>query len=341
MNQSNSFCFINNGRDEWNMKNEIHYHFVGNVFSGDDLDEIRSLKWNEGTIACTRHGWVWPLYCQLKMRENSVSFSYELQEGAVNIIHGQVARRQLKASDVSRYFIIGVRADFRPFPYGQFEIVQNKKTCGGRRIYLPHYPQPGLISRDPSRGHMVSNICYTGRLNNLADIDLLKQELDRVGCALVLKEYGHWHELLDVDVLIGVRSFSKKPYNDKPASKLINAWLAGIPFIGGFDSAYSQVGTPEKDYLRVLTMTDLVNAVVTLRDDGELYNSMVFKGYQSAKEYTVEKITDRWIEFLSRDVEPAFNRWNQKGKLLKTSAVVRAIGFFCEKKIRHLRGMLK
>lgn len=134
------------------MKNKFHYHFVGNASSGDDLDEIRALKWEEGKVACTRHTWVWTLYCQLKMKGWPVSFSYELLEGAVNIIHGEIARWQLKAYDLIRYFVIGIRADFRPFPYGQFEIVQNKKTCAGRRIFMPLYPQPGLVMRDPTRG---------------------------------------------------------------------------------------------------------------------------------------------------------------------------------------------
>ncbi|MFT5701682.1 MAG: hypothetical protein ACI8ZB_004583 [Desulforhopalus sp.] len=291
------------------MQNKVHYHLVGNKASGDAIDEARALRWDEGSFACERHAWVWPLYYQLKMRGVPISFSYELQESAVNIIHGEVARWQLKKTDFINYFIVGIRADFRPFPYGQFEIVQNKKTCGGRRFYMPHYPQPGLIPRDPGRGEDVLNICFAGAVQNSIDSFQLEQDLDKIGCRFVFRGGGQWQDMHDIDILLGIRSFSKKTYNSKPPAKLFNAWHAGIPFIGGYDSAYEQVGVPDEDFLRVESYDELIAAILELKGNRLLYRQLVNKGRVTAASYTPQSITDMWIHFLEEEVCPVFIKW--------------------------------
>ncbi len=316
------------------MKKEIHYHFVGNAATGDDLQEIRSLKWDEGIVACTRHTWVWPLYCQLKMRGWPVSFSYELKEGAVNIIHGEVARWQLKASDINRYFIVGVRADFRPFPYGHYEIVQNKRYAGGRRIYMPLFSQPGLIARDPGRGEQVVNICIAGRLQNSIEFSRLQKDLQNIGCRFVFKGEGEWQDMCDVDVLLGIRSFSKRPYHSKPPTKLLNAWHAGIPFLGGYDSAYTQVGEPGKNYFQVSSYEELIGVVRLLQEDKSLYQMIVENGQSAAFAYTTGKITEMWEHFLETKVCPDFIKWRD-GRDLRVVPKIKSLVFeLFEQKIR-------
>jgi hypothetical protein len=315
--------------------NDVHYHFVGNAGTGDDLNEIRSLKWEDGIVACERHTWVWPLYCQLKMQGWPVSFSYELREGAVNIIHGEVARWQLKASDFIQYFIIGIRADFRPFPYGQFEIVQNKKTYGRRRIYIPLYSQPGLIARDPARGKKVENVCISGILQNSIDHSQLMLDLKKMGCQFVFKGVGKWQELHDVDILIGIRSFDKRPYYSKPPTKLFNAWHAGIPFIGGYDSAYEQVGVPGENYLRVSSYNELIATILELKNNKRLFQQLVDNGHKIATSYTPESITNMWTHFLDSQVCPAFVKWSvERRKPIASRAKALAFELY-EQKLRR------
>lgn len=317
-----------------NMKNKVHYHFVGNASTGDDLDGIRALDWDEGTIACERHTWVWPLFCQLKMRGWSVSFSYELKKGAVNIVHGEVARWQLKATDFVKYFVVVARADFRPFPYGQFEIVQNKKTCVVGRVYMPHYPQPGLISRDPKRGEDVLNICFAGVIQNSVDTSRLEQDLMKVGCRFVFRGVGQWQYLHDVDILLGVRSLSKKTYDSKPPTKLFNAWHAGIPFIGGYDSAYEQVGIPGENYLRVSSYDELIGAILQLKSNRLLYRQLRENGRVAATSYTPESITDMWTRFLEKEVCPAFMKWSDR-RIKPITSRLKGLAFeLFEQKIR-------
>ena len=287
---------------------EINYHLVGNPEHGDSLEELRAMAWSDGVVMCTRHTWVWPIFRQLKDRGFRATFSYELEEGAVNIIHGQIARGLLAPADFKKHFIIGIRADYRPFPYGQFEIVQNETTAGGRRVYMPLYPQPGLIPRDERRAG-VETVCFSGRAQNSFGLDQVGRELEKIGCRFVFKGEGEWQNMDDVDVLLGIRSFSKKPYHDKPATKLFNAWLAGIPFIGGYDSAFEQCGEPGVNYLRVSSRDELMSEMRRLKDDPALYASIVREGKTAGQRYAAERVTDRWVEFLEGPAAVEYRAW--------------------------------
>jgi len=305
---------------------QVDIHLIGNPERGDALEELRNLAWDDGIVMCTRHTWVWPIYCRLKMLGRSVTFSYEPREGAINIIHGQVARKLLKPSDFKKYFIIGIRADFRPFPYGHFEIVQNERTAGGRSIFMPLYPQPGLKPRDTGRSG-VETICFSGRMQNSIGEDIMQRELEALGCRFVFKGVGEWQDMHDVDVLLGIRSLSTRAYPDKPATKLFNAWLAGIPFIGGYDSAYSQVGIPGKNYLRVSSEQELVEAVRRLKEEPEFYASIVEEGRKAVQAYTAEATTERWYRFLDGPASEAFLQWRSGAGGCRMRASLRGLFF--------------
>jgi hypothetical protein len=313
---------------------QIKIHFVGNFTSNDGVDLIRGLGWDEGTLACTRHCWVWAIYCRLKMRGFPVSFSYGLEPDAINVVHGTIAHQLLQSSDLKDCYIVGIRADFRPFPYGQLEIVQNKHSAGGRRIYMPHFPQPGLLARASDRKGVV-NVCFSGRMQNSGiDPDQFSRDLEAMGCHFVFKGEGQWQEMQDVDLLVGIRSLSKEPHHSKPPSKLFNAWLAGIPFIGGYDSAYEQVGTPAENYLRVATYEELLESIKRLKNDPALYQRLVAAGKKAGESYTPDKTTDRWIDFFETQVAPEYAKWVQGNSRLHTLAYVKSIVFGLEQWLR-------
>lgn len=272
------------------------------------------MSWDEGVVACYMHAWVWPIYRRLKDRGEDVSFGYVPMDGAINLIHGQVGRYQLKLADLNRYFIIGIRADFRPFPYGELEIVQNRNTAGGRRFYMPHFPQPGLIPREAGRTEVV-NVCAAGEPQNFPCMDELNRKLEEIGCRFVFKAAGDWQNMADIDILLGIRSFSEDEYHSKPPTKLFNAWLAGIPFIGGYDSAYGQVGIAGENFLQVSSVEGLINAVHELKESPTLYNDLVDAGKQAVLPYTPEKIAGLWMDFLGKEGVQAFRRWEKSGRL--------------------------
>lgn len=171
-------------------------------------------------------------------------------------------------------------------------------------------------------------------MQNNIDPSRLVQDGENLGCRFVFKGEGQWQDMHDIDVLLGIRSFSKKRYDSKPPTKLFNAWHSGIPFIGGYDSAYVQVGVPGDNYLRVSSYDELIAAILELKNNIHLYRQLVENGRVAATAYTPESITDMWIHFLEKEVWPAFIKWSDGRRRPVTSRVKALLFELFEQKIR-------
>lgn len=237
-----------------------------------------------------------------------VSCSNILQKEAINLVHSdQLLRLHGKPAD----FIVCVQADFPRRHWAQYHIVQNKNQLTAGASYLPHWLQPGLLMRDADR-QGVRRIAYAGQAwnGNLAGPEESWRRLfEPYGLEFISLPAAAWHDLRTVDVLIGIRSFDTKPHNAKPPSKLFNAWQAGIPFIGGHDSAYRQAGTPEEDYIIASTPEETVSAVLRLQADADLYARLVQNGWKKIKHYTEDCTAALWEQVLTGPVTVRYLKW--------------------------------
>jgi hypothetical protein len=133
----------------------------------------------------------------------------------------------------------------------------------------------------------------------------------------------NWNDYSGVDVLLAVRSFDKALHENKPPSKLLNAWHARIPLVAGYDSAFQQVGQPGHDYLRVRTLDEAIDAICLLRDDPDRYRSIVAAGVARASEYTRDRISDAWENLLLGPIAYLYQRWNERRLVSAVSEQVR------------------
>ena len=226
---------------------------------------------------------------------------------AINIVHSeQLLRLRGSKSD----FIVCVQADYPKRRWAHYHLVQNEKQLDAGSSLVPLWIQPGLIKRDSER-RGVHCVAYAGQVfGNLAgDAQMWKSLLAPHGLEFVFLPEGAYHDLSSVDVLIGIRSFDTKPHNRKPPSKLINAWHARIPFIGGYDSAFRQVGQPEEDYLLATTPQQIVAAVLRLRDEAGLYEKLVRNGLKKSARYTTPTIASVWEDILTGPVRQRYRQW--------------------------------
>lgn len=122
----------------------------------------------------------------------------------------------------------------------------------------------------------------------------------------------NWNDLSKIDVLIGIRDFNKRTYDHKPPSKLINAWQANIPFIGGYDSAYEQVGNNGINYFKVNSFKEVVEILILLKNNRGIYKSIVDEGKKKAIIYSRDKIIERWCYILLHEVVPIYESWKTK-----------------------------
>ena len=217
----------------------------------------------------------------------------------------------------SKQLLICIKADRDKHPFAQLHIVQNPDddlTYMWPRHYLPHWPQGMLIPRDGNRGDRFENIAYFGKKHELAQ-ELKSYQWEEYLCSLGLKwhiitEEHRWHDYSYVDAIIAIRSFDKvNTYNHKPASKLFNAWLAGVPAILPCESAYQKEGRNGVDYIEVSTFKDAMFALKNLKEDIP-FREMIMKGCLAQSErIKPETVAEKWKDFLIRKAIPEYEKW--------------------------------
>ena len=207
-------------------------------------------------------------------------------------------------------FLVDVVADASPHPAAHFYIVQNQVQA--KRLpnahFIPHWPQSRLIGRNPERGKRFENIVFFGERENLAKelrSEVWRQRLQQeLGLSFKIEVPQRWHDYRDVDCAIGIRDFSRLPHLHKPATKLYNAWLAGVPFIGGSDVAFSSDGHPGKDYLIAPSLEELFRQLRRLKENESLRLRLVNNGLYSVREFTKEATCERWKKLI-KEILPA------------------------------------
>lgn len=165
-------------------------------------------------------------------------------DNAVCVFHWDDAT---PAQGVHRCFAVVAQAD-RPRPALSDMTVMQNGLMGetGLRRTMPHWPQPGLIPRDPARGDRLETIAYFGSdqyepqfVKTGAFQDALRQR----GVRFVNRFQGEWHDYQHVDAVLAIRDCPPVVLATKPASKLINAWKAGVPALLGPEPAYRELRT--------------------------------------------------------------------------------------------------
>lgn len=241
--------------------------------------------------------------------------------------HKRELRRQLAyGADV---ILVGIRGDRREALIADFEILQNGLFADDhRRFFVPYWPQPGLVPRDPARGERIARAAFKGFDNNLHPAlrgDEWAGFLRARGIEWVTDSMSHatsesagvsvdWHDYREVDLVVALRPDAADRHSGKPATKLYNAWLAGVPALLGPEYAYRELRRGALDYCEITGLEDAQVAVQRLIDDPPLYRAMVENGRVRGREFSVEAIARRWITLLTETIpglatEHRRNRW--------------------------------
>jgi len=250
-----------------------------------------------------------------------LALSNRIDPLAINVIHSE----QLAALGfVPHAFCVSARADHPRRPAAQFQIVQNRTQAGTKATWIHHWPQPGLIARKTPI-ERIRQVAYIGQTynGNLA----LGEEDWRAQCAARGIDFhapaaGEWHRLDKFDACIAIRSFDNRQHNSKPASKLLNAWHAGVPLIAGNDSAFTQIGTPGDDYLIANSMAEALDCLERLDRDVALRNRIIERGKARAAALSNDAIATLWIETIDGPIRSRFAEWQAH----PAREAVRAIG---------------
>lgn len=217
--------------------------------------------------------------------------------------------------------LVCLRSDVDRHPYAQLHIVQNPNQIIKKSPislweshFMPHWPQASLVPRDPQRGDKFENVTFIGNEVNLVPEfreDFWYEQLENLGLQFQKKlAHDEWHDHSNIDVIIAIRSWGKQNYwRGKPASKLYNAWHAGIPAILGFETAFKAEKKSDLDYIEATSVAEVISALKLLRDNPNLRRSMVKNGLIRAKETQPQQMVDKWQNFILNVAVPAYYNW--------------------------------
>lgn len=256
--------------------------------------------------------WILQTWLYLKQLGADVKLTDRFSQDAIHIAHFDTFDKLGTPSDA---FLVGVRGDRSPLRCSEAVVVQSPAVSSGRNTHLiGHWPQPGLVARDPERGERIERVGFLGFGVNLESVFQspgFRHALSALGVELVQRLAGGWHDYSDLDLVLAVRGLPKNFLITKPASKLVNAWKAGCPALLGSEPAYRAIGTPGVDYFEVDTPDEVIDTIRRLQADSELYHLVREQGRTRITEHDVEAVTRQWLELLNGPVALGFERWRR------------------------------
>ena len=262
--------------------------------------------------------WIVQTWARLRDAGLPVALDNRVPDDGVAVFYAGDKRAVRKAFDAgSNALLVAVRSDRHPVGFADVEIVQNASSADGRRtMHVPHWPQPGLLPRDPARGDAVRTVLFPGTPQNLdagfhspgwkaflaqRNLVFRTHELDADSTA--------WNDYRGVDALLAIRPQSMGFIRNKPGWKLFNAWLAGVPAILGPEAGYRELRRGPLDFIEAATPAAAMQALQRLLDEPGLYRAMVANGSVRGRDYTVAETLRRWQRLLeqlaTRSADPA------------------------------------
>ncbi len=275
--------------------------------------------------------WIINTYLRLKQHNLNVSLSDRFIPGAICV--ASTLDFGIKDFTVSS-FIVGCRGDGPESALSDFNIVQNQICLKSEKeVFIPIWSQPALVPRNQERDNRIENIVFKGSENNLYEefrSPQFCQELENIGVQLLISGKSsnsvNWHDYSNADLVLAVRDLTEKDALVKPASKLVNAWMAGVPALLGPEPAFREQKQSPLDYIEIKTPQEALDAIRKLKQNPELYQQMVRNGLQRAEDFTPERITQRWHDVLSGPVAKNYAQWCQRpGIIRRAEFVIRAL----------------
>lgn len=302
------------------------YFYIPQCYWPSTMPVSADDNWNGFGIGI--HAWTLQTYLRLKADSFPCNLVNELPTEGIVLVHRNCLRAHKNLKPGHKLLLICLKGELKQYIHAQLHVVQNSLETEfiENSYYLPHWTQPGLIPRDPARGDRFENVAFFGHEANLAP-ELRHPSWQKQLTALELNwqpiinrnswdDYSQinnsWNDYSQVDAIVAVRSFDRQKYITKPATKLYNSWLAGVPAILGCESAYQAEYKSELDYLEVTSLADLILALKQLRNDPALCRAMIKNGQIRAQAIQPSNLTAKWRTFLENTVIPAYEHWCRK-----------------------------
>jgi Glycosyl transferases group 1 len=310
------------------------------------LDALKELdpERDFGEFQTGERAWILQTYLRLRRAGYEVELTDRWPQRGL-LVFSSKQRRIVKrlGGRTDEVRLLGVREDVGVPWIADWEVLQNGRYADGRKRFLvPLWPQPGLIPRDASRGHRIRRAGYKGFIGNLhKDFHgerwarfLAERGIDwtcdapRYAGSQRDRAVTGWNDYREIDLIVAIRPADRALHVRKPAAKLYNGWLAGVPALLGQEYALRELRRSDEDYIEISSLGEAMQAVSVLLEQPERYAAMIANARRRAIEFTSEAILRQWAQLLfqtlpAREQDPHVRHWS--GRPLWLKAGVRRI----------------
>ena len=309
----------------------IHFYYPRKDWTNHPLPEreedfmpwLSKLRKNpsvdRGRYTTGRYAWTILTYLILK-KDIPCKLVEKIPDSGIVLCHADYLETTIKPS--KRLFIVCLKAEKKVYPYAQLYLVQDPEDeilKRGKRFprywkayFMEHWPQPGLKPRIASRDRF-ENIAFIGnpgQLDQCFRTEKFKRDVSKMGLNFkIVDSLEKWNDFREIDCILAVRDLSSKMVTRRPATKLFNAWLAGVPAILGPEAGFRKKRESHLDYIEARNYLEVIEAIKMLKNNPFLRKKMIENGLERGKDYTFEKTLNRWKYFINNVVIPDYKQW--------------------------------
>ena len=282
--------------------------------------------------------WILKTFWKLKEYKSDLNIhvvNYVPDEGII-IFHKGFFPKDIVPSNAQLF--VCIQADYGRHQYAQYHIAQNplgvsnfnfskrsffeeKLFSFTKSYFMAHWNQNDIIKRNSSRGESFKNVCFYGIAPNFPK-DLLepsfKEKLKNEGIELkIITDSEKWNDYSETDCVLAIRDFENKPHYNKPFSKTINSYLAGVPVIAGNESSSLYLKNGLGIGISIVTNPDeCFNAIKQVKENYLSCLQRVKIDEKKLKEFQDEAILLSWDKLL-REMQDNYQLWRNSSSLAK------------------------
>ncbi|MEM0951074.1 MAG: hypothetical protein AAGI66_02905 [Cyanobacteria bacterium P01_H01_bin.74] len=219
---------------------------------------------------------------------------------AINIAHADTWRSIEKSQIGPETVVVSADADKPKLLWADYNISQAPIFDGPSQFNISHWAQPNVIARNAQRMNVIKKVAYFGELRKGEQSihTLLEKKLSGLNIAYEVKQdFVSQNDYSDVDIAVALRFNWHLVKDRKPASKLFNAAIAGIPLIATPERSYLEYREMGLCFLPAYNVTETINIIEHLAQHPDDYESLL---QNAQKQSTVfeEKTATAWLNVL-------------------------------------------
>ena len=282
--------------------------------------------------------WILKTFWKLKEYKSDLNIhlvNYIPDEGII-IFHKGFFPKDIVPSNTQLF--VCVQADYGRHQYAQYHIAQNplgvsnfnfskrsfleeKLFSFTKSYFIAHWNQNDIIKRNSSRGESFKNVCFYGIDQNFPQKlfePSFKEKLKKEGIDLkIITDSDQWNDYSETDCVLAIRDFENKPHYNKPFSKIINSYLAGVPIIAGNESSSLYLKNGLGIGISIITNPDeCFNAIKQVKENYLSSLKRIIIDKVKLKEFQDEAIVLSWDKLL-REMQHNYQLWLNSSSLAK------------------------